>query len=126
MDDISVVSEGADIVMTVNGRSVVIPPHVARQVGKALIAKAGKAEEAINHEQVVFDHAVLARAGVPVGLTSDPYLMHAAMVEAQHNKRIRTSNIGPNRAKEEFGTPTILGGAVIVRRRSRGRRSGDD
>lgn len=65
------------------------------------------AEEHAKAEQIILDTAILARAGLPVGLTNDPRMLEAAGNEAAWNSAIRKSALGAIPTGEVFGTPSI-------------------
>jgi hypothetical protein len=86
---------------------VVLPLPAAIEIGYALIGQARRLETVEKHEAIVFDQALLARRGMPFGVTSNPRLQELAMQEAHWNSRLRRALPGGVRSEEAVGTPTI-------------------
>lgn len=99
--------EGKTVVLILDGRATEMPPQIARQLARALHAKAGRCEEVIEAERIAFDQAILMRAGATIGLTNRPEILRDAITAAGHDRRIRRYMPGGIRAKAVFGTPTI-------------------
>lgn len=109
MTDAVVANEGDKVVFIVNEKRVCeMPPEIARQVASLLLQKAAQADEYIHVNRIIMDQAILQRAGVPVGLSSNPKVLEAAKHEAQHNRSLRRymplSGIVPTSI---VGTPTL-------------------
>ncbi len=91
---VSVRREGNDIILieSNSGQTVLIcPANVALEISHAMKGHARLLEEteAKVADRVVFDNALLHRAGVPLGLTNNPYLKKQTGVEAYHNSALR-------------------------------------
>jgi len=80
----------------------------ALEMGSAITAVARKAEEFDRAPEIIFDNAVLIRAGAPFGLSNDPRILAEAVKEAQHNKDIRRSNMGSIKSEAVVGTPNVI------------------
>lgn len=100
--------EGRKVVLIIDGRAVEMPPEIARQLARALHAKAGRAEEVIEHERLAYDQAILTRAGAPFGLTNRPEIVEAAIREAGHNRDLRRYMPGGIKSRGYVGAPTIV------------------
>jgi hypothetical protein len=95
--------------MTIDGISTVLPWEAALEVAQGLRAKAKQAEEEQKALGIIADHAILLRAGVPMGLTSRPDMIQEVVKEALYNRDLRRY-MPSIRSKEVFGTPTIIRG----------------
>lgn len=101
--------EGPRVHLVVSGRLVGDwTPEMAREVAAALNHQAGRAEEILERERIVFDQAILLRLGAPLGLLHDPHLRAEAGREAAWNSRLRRYLPGGVRSAEAFGVPTII------------------
>ena len=106
---VDVRQEGERVLVIENGRTILdLPWDAAQALARAILAQANRAEEVAKAEQVVFDNAILLRAGVPVGLTSNPVLLGQSVREAQSNSKLRRYMPGGIKSKEAFGTPRII------------------
>lgn len=79
----------------------------ALEVGKALVFQARKAEEVAKVDQVIFDQAILMRAGVPLRFATRNDMLKLAGNEAAWNSDLR--RYMPNNL-ERYGTvfaPTV-------------------
>lgn len=82
----------------------------AEAIARALIAKARAGEEQEKAEAIARDHAILLRAGVPLGLTNDPRIQDEAAKLAVSDRDLRRYMPGGVRSKEMVGTPTVVVG----------------
>lgn len=74
----------------------------------ALLEKASMAEEHARANEIILDSAILLRAGVPIGLSSNPKIQAEARKEAVWNRDLRRYMRGGGIASgEQFGAPTI-------------------
>lgn len=106
---ITIRQEGTRVHLIIDGRLVAdLPWNAALEVAQAIRAQAGRAEEIAKREQVIFDHALLLRAGSPFGLALDPYLRREAAKVAQWDSTLRRALPGGIRSRETFGTPAIV------------------
>lgn len=98
------------MVQIISGRRLVaeMPPAAARELIRALQHVTGLAEEIDQRERIVFDNAILIRAGLPFGLIHNRHLRHQSGVEAAWNSDLRRYMAGGIRSKEAFGVPTII------------------
>lgn len=104
---VTVRAEGRRVLLVIDGRAITLPPKAARIVGRALLAKAGLAEEVEQHERIVRDGAILARIGAPIGLTSHPKLLEEVGKAAQFDRDLRRYLPGGVKSKGIVGAPTI-------------------
>jgi hypothetical protein len=98
------------VVLEIDGHATEMPWQAAKQLGRALLTMAGKAEEFAKHSQIAFDQAILLRSGAPFGLTSNPDIQKEAVVEATSNRQLRTQMPGGIRSQEVLGVPTVRTG----------------
>ena len=61
----------------------------ALELGRATIFQARKAEELVKVDQVIYDQAILMRAGVPLQLTTNKDMAKIAGNEAAWNSNLR-------------------------------------
>jgi hypothetical protein len=109
LERISVQQDGNQVLLVKDGTLLVRLPWEAAQVlAKAIQIQAGKAEEIARAEQIIFDDAILLRAGAPVGLSSNPIILDQAAKEAAWNSKLRRYMPGGIKSKEKFGTPRII------------------
>lgn len=107
--DITIRQEGPRVHLITGGRLIAdLPPQAARDLAAALQQQAGRAEEIIERERLVFDQAILLRTGFPLGLIHHPALRAEARKEAAWNTPLRRYLPGGVQSKEEFGVPTII------------------
>jgi len=107
---VSIRCEGRDVVVLEEGRVVlVLPWDAALALADGIKAQARRIEELIKADQIVGDQAVLIRAGVPIGLSSNPDIMKEAEKEAAWNRELRRA-IPSIKSAEKFGTPALRQG----------------
>jgi hypothetical protein len=89
---------------------VEIPWQVATVLFKEGLGLAKTIENEQNPERLIFDQAILRRAGLPVGLSDNKAIQEEAIKESQWNSKLRRYMRGfpgiPSKAK--FGTPTVI------------------
>ena len=101
--------EGTNILLLVDGRLVTTMPwQAALDISRALQRQAREAEESAGAEQLIFDQAILTRAGTPVGLTRNKALLKEAAKEAAWNSDLRRYMPGGVKSKEIVSSPTII------------------
>lgn len=103
-----VADEGAKVVLSIDGRRIVMPPEVALKLSQHLYHRAKKAEEYRDANRIIMDQAILQRAGAPLGLSLNRKIQEEARKEAQWNSDLR--RYMPLRGIEPraiIGTPTI-------------------
>lgn len=106
--DATIRREGSKVVLIVNGAATVLPWEAAEEIGRGLIAKARQAEEQEKALGIIADHALLLRAGFPVGLTNRPDMQAEAAHVAQFDRDLRRYLPGGIRSREMIHVPTII------------------
>lgn len=107
--DVRIRHEGTKVLVAVNGDSFMeLEPHVAEQIGRAMIQVAKRADEVLQAERIAHDSAILMRAGAPFSLSSHPRILDAARVEAAWNPELRRQMSGGVKSREVFGLPTLI------------------
>ncbi len=106
---LTVGQNGSMVVIVLDGRAVEVPHAVADAFCRALRSKVKEAEEYARAEsgELIMDGAILFRAGVPVGLTSNPKIQAEIEKEAVGNRNLRRYMPGGIKSEERVGTPTI-------------------
>jgi hypothetical protein len=111
MDSWRIFNDGVRVLVSINGRMPkAIPWQRADEIAKALMGNARICEENGNADKIIHDAAILARTGLPIGLTNNPKMQEEARKESMHNREIRRSNlpdIGSIPSQEVFGTPAV-------------------
>jgi len=108
-------SEAGRIVLLCDGEYVCdFVWQAADQIATVLRHAARVAENNTAAAKQVMDQAILLRAGVPVGLSSNPKVYDEALKEAVHNRDLRKSNLVlakelPIR-RDQFGIPQVRNG----------------
>lgn len=100
--------DGGVVLLVLNGKVTKMPPDIAKQLAHVLRHHAAKADEYINANRIIADHALLTRAGFPVGLTDDPKMQDAVRQEAAWNSELRRALPGGVKSTEVFGVPKII------------------
>ncbi|NIB43802.1 hypothetical protein HBA55_29640 [Pseudomaricurvus alkylphenolicus] len=101
------------IVFLVNGQlTTSFGPEVAKVVARELVSLARQIENDANPERQIMDQAILMRAGINIGLNSNPKLLSEAHKEAQWNRDLRLAMKGAPGipSNEVVGTPTVIRG----------------
>ncbi len=105
-------NDGEHVLVEINGRKPrAIKWRAADEIARALVANARICEEMEKAEQIIHDAAIMARTGLPIGLTNHPLIQAEARKESMHNREIRRSNlpeIGSVPSQEVFGTPVVV------------------
>lgn len=96
------------VVVNLRDRSFEFSPPMAREFASALTAKAREVEEQERAASIALDAAILLRAGVPVGITSDPKIRDEAGKLAAWDSDLRRYMPGGVRSAEMLGRPSIL------------------
>jgi len=80
----------------------------ALQIWEQFKRAAREAEERDAIEQIIYDHALLTRAGASFGLTDNPAAQADVAKEAAWNRELRRALPGGVRSTEVVGTPTVI------------------
>jgi hypothetical protein len=105
---VTIRQEGGQVLLIVAGRAVLeIPWRKADAVARAIVAKARAAEEHEKAMGIARDQAILLRAGVPLGLTSNPKIQDEAAKIAAWDRDLRRYMPGGVKSEEQLGTPAI-------------------
>lgn len=106
----SVRREGERILIIEEGKVVFEMPswEVADAICDAIRAKAREAEEQAKAPQIAADSGLLLRAGVPLGLSSDPKIKDEARKIAAHDRSLRRALPGGIKSSVQLGRPAIV------------------
>lgn len=104
---INVGVDGNKVLLTINGKTEVIPWEAADEIAKALTTKARQAEEEEKALLIVQDNALLLRAGVPIGLSNRKDIQQESAFVAQFDNKLRKHLPGGVKSTEVFGTPSV-------------------
>lgn len=108
-EQITIRREGTHILLLKNGVLFAdMPWDKAEQVARAIMSKARSAEEEAKADAIARDHAILLRAGVPLGLTNEPRIRSMARTLAAWSSELRRYMPGGIKSREEFGVPAII------------------
>ena len=95
------------VVIELDGQAFALTPDGARQIAKALMVSAAKADEFANANNVIKDQALLIRAGVPIALSRNPKILQEAKREAETDRDLRRyMPMVPSSLT--IGSPTII------------------
>jgi len=101
--------EGQRVHVNIGDRTFLeLDASACRDMGKALLQAAARAEEVANAPKIALDGAILLRAGVPIGLTDNPAIQEMVKVEAGHNRTLRRSMPGGIKSTSIVGTPALI------------------
>lgn len=96
------------VLLIINGQCVLnLPWDGALEIGRALIAQGHRAEEIAKAAGVIRDHAILVRAGVPIGLAVDPRIREEAEKDAAWDSPLRRYMPGGVKSTESVGAPSV-------------------
>lgn len=109
---IQIIQEGNQVIFVYDGRPLKMHWQSAIEIAKLIHTQAKKAEEQDNAIQIATDHAILFRAGFPIGLTSRPDIQEEAEHIAQYDRDLRRFMPGGVKSQERVGTPTIINHGV--------------
>jgi len=84
--------------------------EAASQLWEQLKRAARVAEERDAVDAVIYDHALLTRAGASFGLSDNPAIQNEVAKEAAWNRELRRALPGGVRSAEVVGTPTLVRG----------------
>lgn len=108
MTQVRIRNEGPEVLVIVDGAlSIQAPWNVALDIAHELIAKAKLAEEFAKANDIIFDNALLARMGAPIGLSNNKDIIAETAKEAAWNTTLRRSNIGGLKSDGIAGAPTV-------------------
>lgn len=101
--------EGARTIVAFEGKCVLdLERRISDALAVALRVKARKVEEREKAEAIAMDHAILIRAGVPLGLSNSTRIQDEASKLAAWDTALRRNMPGGVRSTEVFGTPEII------------------
>jgi hypothetical protein len=101
--------DGSDLLLVFEpcGWLIKWPPAEYSKISDALHAKAGLAEEFDEALRIAREHAILLRAGFPMGLTSNPLIQAEAKTIAEHDRDLRRFMPGGVRSQVMLGAPIV-------------------
>lgn len=101
--------EGGKVLVNLDNRVFLeLEPKAALDLSAALRQVALRAEEWANAEAIAMDHAILLRAGFPIGLTNHPTIQAEAAKIAAWDSDLRRYMPGGIKSQEQVGTPSII------------------
>ena len=83
-----------------------LPWDAALALANAMKVQARRIEERIKASEIIRDQALLMRAGIPIGLSSNSDIMKEAAKEAAWDTDLRRA-IPSIKSAEKFGVPTL-------------------
>ncbi len=104
---VRVTDDGVQVVLLVDGRPCEMPPNVARQIARALLAKAAAVDELLHASRLVQDEALLLRAGVPLSLTGHPRIRAEAEKVAATDRDLRRYLPGGIKSETHVPAPVV-------------------
>lgn len=114
LNSLTVRQEGEKVLLLSGGVLIAeMPWQAADELANALRAKARQAEEQSKAESVVYDSAILMRAGAPFSFSIRPDILKESRKEAAWNSNLRRYMPGGVRSTEVFGTPSVIGGQPL-------------
>lgn len=87
-----------------------LPADKALELAQAIASVAKKAEEHLDRDSLIRDAAILARAGVPVGLALDPRIQEEARKAALYDRELRKNIPLSAGSKGVVSAPTVKRG----------------
>lgn len=103
--------EGERVLFISNGVLIAdLPWTAARDLSHALHSVAKLAEEHANHDQISTDAAMMARAGIPFGLTNNKAIQEEARMKALHDSYLRKNIPMSAGSQGVLGAPSVRGG----------------
>lgn len=113
LSEVTIRQEGTRVLLIQNGRLLLDLTHdAARAIARAITIKALLAEEEAKAESIIFDQAILMRAGASFGLTNRRDMQHEAGKLAAWDTDLRRYIRGKRaygiESREVFGTPSII------------------
>lgn len=109
---VNVVQQAHHVLLAINDRVTEMPWQKAKELARALLTVAAKAEEFEKAAGIAFDQAVLLRSGAPFGLTDNPDIQKEAAKEAAWNSELRRKMPGGVKSEEVLGTPVVRTGPL--------------
>jgi hypothetical protein len=106
--EIQIVQEGDKVIFVYDGKALKMHWQSALQIARLIHKQAKKAEEDASALKIAGDHAILFRAGFPIGLTSRPDIQEEAEHLAQYDYNLRRYMPGGVKSQERVGTPTVI------------------
>jgi len=86
---LSVNYDGPRVLLVVDGKGVLIPWQQSDELATALVVMARKAEEQDDADRIIFDNALIQRAGMPIGFSDDPKIKDATVNTALYHRVLR-------------------------------------
>jgi hypothetical protein len=106
--DITVRQEGNRVILIEDGKAILdVPWQYADKIAKAMRSKARAAEEQDKAPAIAMDAAIVLRAGLPFGLSSDPKIMAESRKLAAHDRDLRRYMPGGIKSQQQFGQPAV-------------------
>lgn len=102
---------GDKVLVDFCGQVQELPYQTVIEIAKGLLVSAKMAEEYANANKIIFDHAILTRSGAPFGLSNNKVIKDEVRKETAWNSILRRY-MKRNKAKEVFGTPTLIQGVL--------------
>lgn len=104
------IRQNADKVQIIKDGKLVMemPWDAALEFTRAMRGVARLAETYAKANAVIIDHAILLRAGVPIGLTDGEKFHDEVAKEAAHNRDLRRYMPGGVKSKAIVGTPSVI------------------
>lgn len=107
---IQVRAEGEQVWIDIDRRCyMLIGIEEARELARALLASAARADEVRHAERIANDAALLLRAGIPLGLSSAPQIVARAAHLAAWDRSLRRALPGGVKSAAVVGVPTVRG-----------------
>jgi len=94
--------------LELNGKLTDLPWDAALELARAITAQARLAESHAKAERLIYDSAILLRAGAPFGLAPTRRHLNAAITEAVSNRDLRRYLPGGVRSQEVVGMPAVI------------------
>lgn len=111
--EVTIRQEGTRVIVISDGKAILdLPYDAAMALSRALHIKSLLAEEEAKALDIIYDAAILMRAGMPFGLTNREDMKKEIRKEAAWNSDLRKYMRNGIRSKEVFGTPTIINKGV--------------
>lgn len=106
---VTIGQDGPNVLITIDGKTVVVPWKYADEISKAIKVKARQAEEDDKALLIANDNAILVRVGFPfpMGLSNRSDIQQESAQIAQYDRNLRRYLPGGVKSKEIFGTPSV-------------------
>lgn len=94
--------------LELDGKLVDLPWDAALELARGILAKARLAESHARADGIIYDSAILLRAGSPFGLAPTRRHLNAAIAEAVSHRDLRRWMPGGVRSQEAVGAPAVI------------------